>query len=277
MMVLLKIAVTPLLVAAVSLAARWWGPTVGGILMGLPWFTGPVLFILIQERGSEFGVAACLGVEIGVICISAFMLVYGLVAAVAGWPLSLAAAMAAFFAGAMAIGDPALLAQAVPGKIPPLWAAAGAGALSLLVVLALLPRPRGQVLPLAPPWWDIPARMAATAGLVAALVLGADALGPRLAGVLASYPIILTVAGTFTHRRWGRDAVWRVLRGLAASLFGFVVFFLVVGLTLPTAGVVGAYALASLSALAMTAALLAAHRAQRARRARWSEAVERRT
>lgn len=277
MLVLLKIAVTPLLVAAVSLAVRWWGPTVGGILMGLPWFTGPVLFILIQERGSAFGVAACLGVEIGVICISAFMLVYGLVAAVAGWPLSLAAAVAAFFASAMAIGDPALLAQALPGKVPPLWVAAGAGALSLIVVLALLPRPRGQALPLAPPWWDIPARMAATAALVAALVLGADTLGPRLAGVLASYPIILTVAGTFTHHRWGRDAVWRVLRGLAASLFGFVVFFLVVGLTLPAAGLVGAYALASLSALAMTAALLAAHRAQRGRRARWSEAAGRRT
>ena len=105
MILLLKIAVTPLLVVAVSLAVRWWGPTVGGILMGLPWFTGPVLFILIQERGGEFGVAACLGVEIGVICISAFILAYGLVAAVAAWPLSLAAAMVAFFASAFAISD----------------------------------------------------------------------------------------------------------------------------------------------------------------------------
>ena len=31
MLFLLKIAITPFLVAAVSIAARWWGPTVGGI------------------------------------------------------------------------------------------------------------------------------------------------------------------------------------------------------------------------------------------------------
>ena len=80
MLFLLKIAITPVLVAAVSLAARWWGPTVGGVLMGLPWFTGPVLFVLVQDKGIDFGVAACIGIELGVVCISAFILAYGLVA-----------------------------------------------------------------------------------------------------------------------------------------------------------------------------------------------------
>jgi hypothetical protein len=273
MLFLLKIAVTPLLVAGVAVAARWWGPTVGGILMGLPWFTGPVLFILILDQGIDFGVAACLGVMIAVTCIGGFMLAYGLVAAVAGWPLSLAAGAAAFFASAAAMSDRAVLVHALPTALPPLWAAAGLGAASLCVVLALLPRPRGEVLLHAPPWWDIPARMAAAALLVAALVTGADALGPQLTGLLASYPIILTVTGTFTHYSSGRDAIWRVLRGLAASLFGFIVFFLVVGLALPAAGLVGAYVLASLSGLAVTAALLAAHRA---RRADWDGAMGRR-
>ena len=274
MLFLLKIAVTPLLVAGVAIAARRWGPTVGGILMGLPWFTGPVLLILILDQGIEFGVAACFGVLIAVTCVGAFMLAYGLVAAVAGWSLSLAAGAAAFFAGAAAMSDPALLARILPATLPPLWAAAILGAASLCVVLALLPRPRGGVLPQAPPWWDIPARMTAAAVLVAALVTGADALGPRLAGVLASYPIILTVTGTFTHYSSGRDAIWRVLRGLAASLFGFIAFFLVVGLTVAAAGVVGAYALASLSAVAITSALLAAHRA---RQTEWGGAVRRRS
>jgi hypothetical protein len=274
MLFLLKIAVTPLLVAGVALAARWWGPTVGGILMGLPWFTGPVLFILILDQGIDFGVAACLGVMIAVTCIGGFMLAYGLVAAVAGWPLSLAAGAVAFFTGAAALSDPATLARVLPAQLPPLWAAAGLGAASLCVVLALLPRPRGGVLPQVPPWWDIPARMAAAAALVAALVTGADALGPRLAGVLASYPIILTVTGAFTHHSSGRDAIWRVLRGLAASLFGFIVFFLVLGQALPAAGLIGAYALASLSGLAITAALLAAHRV---RRAEWGGAAGRRS
>jgi len=270
MLFLLKIAVTPLLVAGVALAARRWGPTVGGILMGLPWFSGPVLFILILDQGIDFGVGACLGIMIAVTCVSAFMLAYGYVAAVAGWPLSLAAGVVAFFAGAAALSDPALLARILPAALPPLWGAAGLAAASLCVALVLLPRPRGRVLPQVPPWWDIPARMAAAAALVAALVTGADALGPRLAGVLASYPIILTVTGTFTHYSSGRDAIWRVLRGLAASLFGFIVFFLVVGVALPDAGLIGAYTLASLSGLAITGALLAAHRA---RQTAWGSAV----
>src|SRR4029079_18245504 len=139
MLFLLQITVTPVLVAAVSVAARWWGPTVGGILMGLPRFTGPVLFILILEQGVDFGVAPCLGVMIAVTCIGGFMLAYGLVAAVAGWPLSLAAGAAAFFTGAIALSDPATLARVLPAQLPPRWAAAGLGAASLCVVLALLP------------------------------------------------------------------------------------------------------------------------------------------
>src|SRR5262245_12116703 len=114
MLFLLKIAVTPLLVAAVSLAARRWGPTVGGILIGLPWFTGPVLFILILDRGAAFGAAACVGIELGVACVSAFMLAYGLVAAVAGWPLSLAAGAAIFFGSAALVSEPAVLALLSP-------------------------------------------------------------------------------------------------------------------------------------------------------------------
>jgi hypothetical protein len=272
MLFLLKIAVTPLLVAGVSLAVRWWGPTVGGILMGLPWFTGPVLFILIQDQGIVFGVGACVGVLIGVTCISAFMLAYGLAAAVARWPVSLAAAVAAYGASVAATSVPAF-ERAIAGIVPPLWAAAAVGGASLGVVLALLPRPRREARPPAPPWWDMPARMLGAAALVAVLVVGADALGPRLAGILASYPIILTITGVFTHYSGGRDAVLHVLRGLAASLFGFIAFFLVLGLALPGAGVVGAYALAAITGLAITAALVAAHRARRRRQARSSHAL----
>ena len=51
MLLLLKLAVPPVLVAAISLAARLWGPTVGALLMGLPWLTGPVLFFLTLDKG----------------------------------------------------------------------------------------------------------------------------------------------------------------------------------------------------------------------------------
>jgi hypothetical protein len=260
MLLLLKIAVTPLLVAAVSLAARWWGPTVGGILMGLPWFTGPTLYILILDRGIEFGVVACAGVLIGVVCVAAFIVAYGVAALVAGWQWCLPAASAAFLASAWATSDPNLLPRLAFGAAGQLWPAAAAATASLVVALALLPRPRLAALPQALPWWDIPVRMAATGALVAALMAGADALGPQLAGVFSTYPVIVTVVGTFTHHRWGADAIWRTLRGVTSSLFGFVVFFLVVGLALPSFGLRASYALASAAALAITTGLFAINR-----------------
>jgi hypothetical protein len=265
MLFLLKIAVTPLLVAAVSLAARWWGPGVGGILMGLPWFTGPTLYILILDRGTEFGVAASAGVLIGVVCVAAYIVAYGLAALVAGWRWCLPAASATFLAAAWAASGAGLLPPLASGTLGHLSSAAAAGAASLAVALAVLPRPRLAALPQPLPWWDIPARMAATAALVAALMAGADALGPQLAGVFSTYPVIVTVVGTFTHHRWGRDAVWRTLRGVTASLFGFIVFFVVVGWALPGLGLPAAYALAAASALAITTTLLALNRGWRVR------------
>ena len=103
MLFLLKIAVSPILVALVSVAARWWGPTIGALLMGLPWLTGPVLYFLATDKGTDFGVAACAGIELGVVCICAFMLAYGAATAFAPWPVCLAAAAAAFAAAAWAM------------------------------------------------------------------------------------------------------------------------------------------------------------------------------
>ena len=54
----------------------------------------------------------------------------------------------------------------------------------------------------------------------------------------------------------------RLLRGVTVSLFSFVVFFLVVGLLLPSAGLVLAYAAAALVAVSMTTGLFFLNRAR---------------
>jgi hypothetical protein len=246
MLFLLKIAVPPLLVAAMSLAARRWGPTFGGLIMGLPWMTGPVLFFLGLDKGDAFAVAACAGIELGVLCICAFMLAYAAISVLAPWPFCLAAATAAF----AATGS---LAQ---GQVVPLELAAGAAAAGLIATYLLLPRPRATAAHAALPWWDIPARMLTTLALVALIMLSADRLGPQLSGIVSTYPVILIVIGSFTHHQWGVDAVWRVLRGLTISLTNFVAFFLVVGLSLPSLGLVSAFALAAATALTTSATLI---------------------
>ena len=98
--------------------------------------------------------------------------------------------------------------------------------------------------------------MLVTFALVGAIMLSAEALGPQLSGIVSTYPVILTVVGSFTHHQWGRDAVRRLLRGLMLSLFAFVVFFLVVGTALPVLGLVAAYALAAGAAIAIGGLLL---------------------
>ena len=255
MLFLLKIALPPVLVAVMTLATRVWGPTIGGLLLGLPWMTGPVLFFLARDKGIAFAVGACTGIELGVVCICAYLLAYGLMTALASWPLCLAAAAAAFAASAWGLQDVAL----------PLWAAAGLAAAGLFATAFLMPRAYQPAQTAAPPWWDIPARMLVTLGLVAVIMLSADLLGPQLSGIVATYPVIFTVLGAFTHHQWGRDAARRLLRGLAISLISFVAFFLVVGLTLPAAGVEGSFLLASLPAVAISMLLLQASR-MRARR-----------
>jgi hypothetical protein len=256
MLFLLKIMLPPLLVGAMSLAARRWGPTVGGLLMGLPWMTGPVLFFLALDKGDDFAVGACTGIELGVACICAFMLAYGAVSTYARWPLSILAAFVAF-AGA---------AWATQSIVLSLWGASALAAACLAVTALLLPRPKAMPVLSAPPRWDIPARMLATLLLVAGIMLCADLLGPQLSGIISTYPAILTVIGTFTHQQWGCDAVRRVLRGLALSLFAFVMFFLVVGKSLPALGLAGSFVVATLAALAISAGLMARNQRRLGRR-----------
>jgi len=250
MLFLLKVAVSPILVAVISLAARWWGPTIGALLMGLPWLTGPVLYFLALDKGTAFGLQACTGIELGVVCICAFMLAYGAATTLAPWPVCLAAAAAAFAAAAWATSEVEI----------GLASAAAVAAASLGLTYMLLPRPAADVLLRALPWWDIPARMLATLVLVGGISLGAEALGPQLSGIVSTYPAIVTVIGAFTHHRWGRDPVRHMLRGLALSLLAFVAFFLAVGATLAAVGVTASFVLGTAAALAVSAVLLALNR-----------------
>jgi hypothetical protein len=243
---LLKIAIPPVLVAFMSLAARRFGPTFGGLIMGLPWMTGPVLFFLALDRGDDFVVRACTGVELATLGISAFLLAFGLASRWLPWWGCIAVAITTY-------GLAGLLTQGIETT---LGLATLAAATSLLVTYSVMPRPKSAVKPSAPPRWDIAARMAATFALVAGIMSGADLLGPQRSGILASFPVIVTVIGSFTQAQSGSDAVLRALRGVSLSLLAFAAFFFVLGSSLPTTGLVSAFALSALTALTISALLI---------------------
>jgi hypothetical protein len=133
------------------------------------------------------------------------------------------------------------------------------GAALLMLVRAVLSEPP-VIERVALPWWDIPARMLTTLGLVACIMTLAETLGPARSGTLATYPVILTVIAGFTHSQGGASAVLPIIRGIAPSLVAFTMFFVVVGYAVEDLGLATAFGLAAVAALSVSGAFLVLQR-----------------
>lgn len=238
----LKLVLTPTLVGVASLAARRWGSVVGGWIVGIPFTSAPVTFFLALGQGLHFAAAASVGILAGTISQAGFALAYAWCSRRWGWWVCLGAATLAFLA----------LTGALLG-VPATAAAFFAAAIVVLAVsLALMPRGRARdVERLALPRWDIPLRMVVATILVVALTEAAPLLGPRLAGLLAPFPLYATVLGVFSHRLRGPDAAVGVLRGLLLGLFAFAGFFLTIAALLEDEGIAMAFGAAILVGLVL--------------------------
>lgn len=243
LVVILKLTLTPLLVAGMSLAAKRFGPTLGGLLMGLPWMTGPILLFLALEKGPGFAANASVGVLLAVVAIATFLLTYAWCARFTSWAPSLLAASVAFAVSGYSL------------TFVPLGAieAAGLGIAALTVAFVSMPRIAEPVGPRPMPWWDIPMRMIATALMVAIITFTADRIGARLSGVVASFPVITTAVCCFSHARWGAASVIRILRAMSLSLLAFVGFFTVLSLSLSTLDIGTAFAAATMVGVTISA------------------------
>ena len=235
----LKLVLTPVLIAGASLAGRRWGQSVGGWLVGLPLTSGPVAFFLAIEHGAGFAAAVAVGSLAGAIAEAAFCLAYGWLTA-RGWVAALAAASVVF--AIVALG---LQRLAWP---PPILAASVF--VILVIALALLPRRASRAAPPSPPRWDLPARMLITTVLVVGLTALAPTLGPRLSGLLATFPVYAAILTVFAHRAGPAPAV-QVLRGLLLGLFSFGAFFLVLGGSIERLGIAAGFGVATAAALAV--------------------------
>jgi hypothetical protein len=242
----LKLVATPVLILMASLASRRWGEAVGGWIVGLPLTSAPVAFFVAVEQGPGFAQQAAAGSLIGTTAQACFCLGYTRAALRFGWPAALAVGALAFAAGATALQVftlPLLL-------LLPLAVAA------LIAAAWLVPLGSVQRRPVAVPRWDIPARMIVATTIVVTLTTIAPALGPRLSGVLASFPVFASVLAVFAHRLQGPLAARQVLWGLLIGLFGFIAFFFVIAMTITAVGIGIAFIAATLAALAIQGASL---------------------
>jgi hypothetical protein len=247
----LKLTVTPLLILAASLASQRWGDAVAGWFVGLPLTSAPVCFFLALDQGVGFAAAAGLGSLAGAAAEAVFCLGYGSIARSHGWPLAIGIASLGFVLAALVLQLAAL----------PLWSLVVVAGAALAGALRLMPQPSaGGAASLALPAWDIPARMVVATALVLGLTALAPLVGPRMSGLLATYPVFAAVLAAFSQRGRGAAAAIQVLRGLMVGLFAFTGFFAVLASTLEQLGIAEAFAAATLVALCIQAGSLVAMR-----------------
>jgi len=243
----LKVTLAPSFVVGASLAARRFGARIGGLIGGLPVVAGPILLAYAIAHGRAFAAGAAAGTLLGLVSLTAFVVVYARLAARLPWSASMLGGWVAFSLGT-------LLFSLV--SVPAGGALLLAGA-ALLAGLAALPRPRGSVRAHnPPPAWDLPLRAGCALALVLALTALAGWLGPQLSGLLAPFPIIATVLATFTHAQRGRDELLLMQRGMVSGFGAFALFFFTLAVTLRHVSTPAAFALASAVALTAQAAVL---------------------
>jgi hypothetical protein len=248
--IVLKLVVTPLLIAVATLVARRWGHGVGGWLAGFPLTSAPVSVFLALEQGPSFATGAAVGTLLGLAAMGISCLVYGRVARHAGWMGSTAAGLGAF-----------VVCLAALSRLTPSLLGAFILVCATLVVAALaLPVSSRGGTGVAAPAWDVPARMVVATGVVLTLTTAATYLGPTLSGLFTPIPVFLFLLAIFAQRAEGADASIRVLRGGIIGSFAFAAFFLVVGMGLGRLGITVTYALASVSAIAINGAVLSTGR-----------------
>ncbi|HEX7609257.1 MAG TPA: hypothetical protein VF380_01165 [Solirubrobacteraceae bacterium] len=243
-----KLLLAPSFVVAASLAARRYGPRVGGLIAGLPVVAGPILLAYALAHGSAFAAGAAVGTLLGLVSLIAFVVVYARLAGRWRWGVSMLAGWLAFAVAtaifsAISVGAGAALAIA------------GAG---LLIGLAATPRAPSEVGERAAvPAWDLPMRAICALALVLTLTAVAGWLGPQLSGLLAPFPIIATVLATFTHAQHGAEEAQRLLRWLLGGYGAFALFCFTLAVSLPPLGTGASFALATAVALLTQGLLIA--------------------
>src|SRR5215218_475792 len=127
--ILFKLIVSPLLIGAVSVAGRHWGPAVSGWLVGLPLTSGPVVLFLALDQGPAFAAVTAQAIMLGIISVGLFCLTYSRLAPHWAWLPTV------LMGWAVVLVSTALLAGVALALVPAFLAVIGV----LLAVLRLLP------------------------------------------------------------------------------------------------------------------------------------------
>ena len=237
----------PLLIAAITLAGARFGPRVAGVLTGLPVVAGPIVLFLAIEQGAAFAARSATATLAGEASLAAFCVLYGWTALRASAVTSVAVGWAGFAASTFLLDR----------WSPPLAVASITALATPLFVTMAMPRTAAPHAMTDVTAGELALRMAAGVVLMLGLTGVAQALGPRLSGLLTVFPIATTVLAVFSHRAHGAAFAVQLLRGLALGLYSLTAFFLTLALTLESRGTAVGFLAASAAAVAVQGAVLA--------------------
>lgn len=235
----LRLLLPPVTVLLAGWLQHRLGPGLSGRLVGLPLTSGPFLLVLVLTEGPAPTVTAARGVVTGQLMVVGFAATYAALATARRHPGRVLAAT---------VPAVALLAAAAHAWLS--WPAALAVApLAAAALFGWRPEPsatrwRDRTSRRGPGARELAARAALTTGLVAGLSTAALVLGPSLAGLLASVPLVIAVVAPATHTRAGAASARTLLRGTVAVVPGTAAFATAVATGLMAFGATAAFGLA---------------------------------
>jgi hypothetical protein len=233
-LLVLRLVLVPLLIAAVTLASRRWGHRVGAFVTALPAVAGPTLLFYAIQQGALFAAEAARGSLLGLVGVAAFCLVYARASTRLHWALCLFLGWSSF--AVVTVGISRL-------HVGPIGAFAIAVA-TLFGARALLPMHGPVPPPSRAPRWDLPLRMSSAGALVFSLTAAADRLGSSVSGILTPFPVATAILAGFTHAQRGSAACVEFLRTYTPGLCGFAIFCVMLALTLPHLPIAAAFSVA---------------------------------
>jgi hypothetical protein len=245
LLLLLRLTLVPILVAAVTLASRRWGPRVGGFVTALPAVAGPTLGFYAVQQGNLFAADAARGSMLGLAGVAAFCLAYARASTWLHWAPCLIVGWGSFAVVTT------LIYRVDVGPLSALLIAVAA----LLAARALLPPPQPVPPAAGAPRWDLPLRMLAAAALVFILTSAANRLGSSVSGILTPFPVATAILAGFAHAQRGPAASVEFLRAYIPGLCTFAVFCVVLALTLPRMPIAWSFTAALATQLALQTVL----------------------
>jgi hypothetical protein len=243
---LLRIVIGPLGVLGGTVAQRRLGPAVGGLVIGLPLTSLPLLWLVALQRGGAFTGSMTNAILIGSISEGFVLWFYAKMTARSTPMVALLGALGVFAVSVTTVGM-----------------------FHFSAVIAGLLTSAGLVLALR--WWPesstdlvtenvrsrLVLRVIAATVFTIVIVTMAGKFGALLSGLVDALPMTTLLMAFMTHQEQGSDATTQFIRGVLRGSFSWVISTVVLAAVLATGHVALAFGLSLLTALLVQGAVQA--------------------